>query len=165
MKNALTVVGFFAALLLSGESALAADDQARLAELDAFWKETSRTVKQGDFTGYAATFHEAATLVSGSSKTSQPIARALARWKQGFVDTKAGRIKASVAFRFSQRIGDKTTAHETGIFLYSATDADGKPTKAYIHFEALLVKQEGHWKMMMEYQKSKATTEEWEKLK
>ena len=41
------------------------------------------------------------------------------------MDTKAGKIRASVEFRFSQRIGGETTAHETGIFLYTATDADG----------------------------------------
>jgi hypothetical protein len=164
MKELLKVVGVIAVLLLGAQCASAADDQVRLAELDAFWSEASRTVKEGDFPGYSATFHQAATLVSGSSKTSYPIAKALARWKPGFMDTKAGKIKASVEFRFSQRIGDETTAHETGIFLYSTVDAEGKPTKAYIHFEALLVKR-GGWKMMMEYQKSKATAEEWEKLK
>lgn len=164
MKTFLKFRGFLAITLLVAPSALAADDKARLAELDAYWVEASRTVKEGDFAGYSATFHEAATLVSGSSKTSYPIAKALARWKQGFADTKAGKIKASVEFRFSQRIGDATTAHETGIFIYSTVDADGKATKAYIHFEALLVKRES-WKMMMEYQKSKATAEEWEKLK
>lgn len=158
------VVRLLAVALLSAPGAFAGEEQARLAELDAFWKETSRTVKAGDFAGYAATFHEAATLVSGTSKTSHPIANALARWKQGFMDTKAGKIRASVEFRFSQRIGGETTAHETGIFLYTATDADGTPTKAYIHFEALLVKR-GSWKLMMEYQKSKATAEAWEKLK
>lgn len=53
---------------------------------------------------------------------------------------------------------------KNGVFLYSSTDADGEPTKTYIHFEALLVKRKGSWKMMMEYQKSKAMAEEWEKL-
>lgn len=164
MKESLKIVGAVALLLLGAQGACAADDKARLAELDAFWSETSRTVREGDFQGYSATFHEAATLVSGTSRTSYPIAKALARWKQGFMDAKSGRIKASVEFRFSQRIGDGSTAHETGIFLYSTVDADGKPTRAHIHFEALLVKR-GGWKMMMEYQKSKATAEEWEKLK
>jgi hypothetical protein len=59
-------------------------------------------------------------------------------------------------------MGDETTAHETGIFLYSSTDGGGK--QEYIHFEVLLVKRDG-WKTLMEYQKSKATREEWESLK
>ncbi|MGD2123925.1 MAG: hypothetical protein PVJ76_19395, partial [Gemmatimonadota bacterium] len=38
--------------------------QDRTGELDAFWAEVSRTVAEGDFEGYAATYHEDAVLVS-----------------------------------------------------------------------------------------------------
>ena len=63
-----------------------------------------------------------------------------------------------------QRLGDETTAHESGIFRYTATGADGKNIrKSYIHFEALLLKRDG-WKIMMEYQKFEATVEEWNAL-
>jgi hypothetical protein len=143
---------------------VSADDQARLAELDAYWAEVSRCVSAGDFDGYAATCDPQGVLVSGTKQTSYPLSSALAGWKQGFLDTKAGKMKAAVAFRFSQRIGDDTTAHETGIFHYSTVDPEGKPTSAYINFEGLLVKK-GGWKIMMEYQKSAATEEEWEALK
>ena len=88
--------------------------------------------------------------------------KALERWRQEFLDTKAGKFKANVEFRFSQRLGDETTAHETGIFLYSTRD-DPAPQE-YIHFEVLLVKRD-NWKTLMEYQKSKATRAEWEALK
>ena len=74
-------------------------------------------------------------------KDSVPIAQALAAWKAGFVDTKAGKSKADVRFRFSKRVGDSTTAHETGIFHYSSTDASGKQRYSYVHFETLLVKK------------------------
>lgn len=73
-------------------------------------------------------------------------------------------MKASVEFKFSQRLGDETTAHETGIFLYTATGPDGKETRDYIHFEALLLKRDGRWKIVMEYQKSVATRAEFEAL-
>jgi hypothetical protein len=33
---------------------------------------------------------------------------------------------------------------------------------ALVHFEALLVKQDGEWKMVMEYQKQAASEAEWE---
>lgn len=152
-------------LLVAAPTRLAADDEARLAELDAYWAEVSRSVREGDFEGYRATCHEEGVLVSGSSQTCHPLSKALARWKPGFMDTRAGKMKASVEFRFSQRYGDETTAHEAGIFLYSTTDAEGKSNQEYIHFEALLLKKKGRWKIMMEYQKSKATQEEWEALK
>lgn len=137
--------------------------QAQLPDIDALWAEVSRTVAAGDFEGYSATFHEDAVLVSNFSNTSTPIANALAGWKQGFLDTQAGDMAAEVTFRFSERLRDETTAHETGIFKYVATPKGGQPNIQYIHFEALLVKKDG-WLMVMEYQKSPATAIEWESL-
>ena len=147
--------------VLMGLQVSSGSAQTGTAELDAFWDELSRTVAEGDFEGYAATYHPDAILVSGLAGTSYPIAQALDGWKQGFVDTKAGRMEARVEFRFTQRLSDASTAHETGIFHYSVVSADGQPTEQFIHFEGLLVKKDG-WKMMMEYQKSGATSEEWE---
>lgn len=139
-------------------------EKPQLAELNAFWTEVSRSVREGDFTAYEATCHPEGVLVSGSKKLSSPLSEALARWKNEFVATKAGEMKASVEFRFSQRFNDAVTAHETGIFLYSSTGPDGKKVDEYIHFEVLLLKKEGHWMTLMEYQKSKATKEEWDAL-
>ena len=100
-----------AAILLLAWSPLPALSQNRTAELDAFWAEVSRTVGEGDFEGYAATYHDDAILVSMSSQTSYPISQALDGWKQGFMDTQAGAMWASVEFRFTQRLSDETTAH------------------------------------------------------
>ena len=73
-------------------------------------------------------------------------------------------MKANVEFRFSQRLGDSRTAHETGIFRYTSVNSEGKKNDEYIHFEGLLLKQDGKWKVLMEYQKSKATPDEWMSL-
>ena len=151
-------------ILFAAPFAAAADDAARLAELDRFWEGVSRSVKDGDFEGYKAACHPEGVLVTEKGKTSYPLSKALERWKPGFEDTKAGRAKASVEFRFSQRLGDGTTAHETGIFVYSFTDAQGQAKKDYVRFEALLVKRDG-WKILMEYQQTSATPAEWEALK
>jgi hypothetical protein len=151
-------------LLLVGSQTASGIDQGAPPDLDAFWAEVSRTVAEGDYEGYAATYHEDAILVSGLSETTYPISQALDGWKQGFVDTKAGKMKAGVEFRFTQRLSDATSAHETGMFHYAAVDPDGERTDQIIHFEALLIKKPG-WKMMMEYQKSLATQEEWDAAK
>lgn len=66
------------------------NDSFRIEELDCFWKEVSRTINDGDFDGYAATFHKKATYVSDINGKAYPIASALAGWKKDFVDTKAG---------------------------------------------------------------------------
>lgn len=168
MKTFLTYSGFLLVWLSAAQQMFSAEDkeaELRLVELDAFWAEVSRSVAAGDFEGYQATCHKQGVLVSGTSKKCYPLSQALARWKQEFLDTKAGKMKASVEFRFSQRLGDETTAHETGMFLYSSTGAAGQRKQEYIHFEALLVKVEGKgWKTMMEYQRSKGTKEEWDAL-
>ncbi len=145
-------------LLLTGSPA---DSAGNNDELDAFWAEVSRTVAEGDFEGYARTYHEDAILVSGGSETTYAIAQALDGWKQGFDDTKAGKVKAGVDFRFTQRFSDGETAHETGMFRYWTQTADAEPVAAVIHMQALLVKK-GAWLMMMEYQVGPATSEEWE---
>lgn len=143
----------------------ASDAKARLAELDAYWAVVSKAVNTGDFETYASTCHPEGVLVSGGKQMSQPLAAALARWKQEFIDTRDGKMKASVEFRFSRRIGDATTAHETGIFLYTARSGDNPPKAEHIHFEALLVKKADGWKILMENQKGPATEAEWQALK
>jgi len=160
MKTSLRV-GFTLTLLLAWSQVISSDIQAQTtAELDAYWAEVARTVEEGDFEGYAALYHPDAVLVSTATSNSYPIATALAGWEQGFTDTRAGESEASVRFRFSQRLNDGTTAHDTGIFNYRFVAASGEVTEQYIHFEALLVKQDG-WKMVMEYQRSAATMDEW----
>ena len=68
-------------------------------------------------------------------------------------------------FCFSQRVGDENTAHETGIFGFQFKDGSTTSTpKQFIHFDALLIKRDNSWLIVMEYQKSKATEEEWELL-
>lgn len=157
MKHLPILLAFFLSFNLSS-----AEDSKGLT---AFWAEVSRSVREGDFDAYEATCHPEGVLVSGVKKSSSPLSVALARWEKEFVATKAGEMKANVEFRFSQRLNDETTAHETGIFLYSGTGPDGKAIEEYIHFEVLLVKKNGQWKTVMEYQKSKATPQEWEALR
>ena len=166
MKTIPIYLSFLCCLLIHLPAGYAAEQEKndRLKELDAYWAEVSRAVKEGDFEGYKATCHEQGVLVSGSKRTSYPLSKALARWKKDFTATKAGKIKAKVAFRISQRFSDETTAHETGIFLYSFTDAEGRWKQEHVHFQALLLKSKDGWKIMMEYQKSKATKAEWDAL-
>ncbi|MEQ9265151.1 MAG: DUF4440 domain-containing protein [Balneolaceae bacterium] len=133
--------------------------------VDALWDEISKTVAEGDFEGYAATYHPDAVLVNGISETSYPIANALAGWKQGFDDTKAGEMTASVEFKFTERLHSETTAFDTGIFKYTSQANGAEPQTIYIHFQGLLTKASGDWKLMMENQISIATIEEWNEVK
>ena len=133
-----------------------------IAELDDYWAAVARTVEEGDFEGYSRLYHPEAILVNLQSGTSYPIEQALSGWEQGFLDTRDGKAQASVTFRFTQRLHDETTAHETGIFRYMLKPEDGNQTVVMVHFEGLLVRKGGAWLMVMEYQKQSATEEEWE---
>ncbi len=137
----------------------------RLKELDSYWAKVSRAVGDGDFAGYVATCHPAGVLVSGKKQKSYPLASALKKWEKEFDDTKSGKMKASVDFRFGQRWGDNTTAHETGMFRYASQPTGGQEIVAYIEMEALLVKEGNDWKILMEFQKSEKTKEDWDLLK
>mgnify|MGYP000022254818 CR=1 FL=1 len=146
----------------------ASADSIRIAELNRFWANLSRTIREGDFEGYKATYHKDAVCVftTGKKKYSNPIDVQLALWKPGIDDTKAGKTQNNVEFRFSQRVGDSSTAHETGIFYFTSADKNGKVLAGgAVHFEVLLVKRNGAWEALMEYQKSKASQEEWDALK
>ncbi len=151
-------------LLTALSFSLLLTDSNPTEEVDAFWAEVSLTVSEGDFEGYSATYHPDAILVNGMSETSYPISQALAGWKQGFDDTKAGEMKAGVEFRFSERLHSETTAHDTGIFRYFWQPEGEEMQYILIHFQGLLTKASGEWKMMMEYQISQATEEEWKGL-
>lgn len=137
---------------------------ARLAELNAYWVEVSRSVKEGDFGANQAGYDEKGILVSGSKRVSYPISQALVRWKKEFDDTKAGTRKSSVEFRFAHRYGDATTAHEAGIFCYTWKLGDGEAKPEYVEFEALLIKENGVWKCLMEYQKVAVKKTDWDAL-
>ncbi|NNJ27460.1 nuclear transport factor 2 family protein [Alienimonas chondri] len=132
------------------------------AELDVFWAEASRTVRDGDFDGYAALYHPDGVFVSDVRGTVAPIGEQLAKWKPGFEETKAGQTVADVEFRFTQRLHSPTTAHETGLFRYvsHAPGEVGEP--AYVRFEALTVRGPDGWRWVMERQLSVTTEQAWE---
>jgi uncharacterized protein (TIGR02246 family) len=155
MARAVSVA--FAAFLLAAPSLTEAQV---IAELDSYWAEATRTVEEGDFAGYASLYHPDAVLVM-QGRGSVPIQEALDGWKQLFLDTQEGDAAADVEFRFTERLNDATTAHETGIFRYVFEPQNGEPSVSLVHFEALLVKRDGRWLMLMEYQQDPATEEEW----
>lgn len=143
-------------------------DSTRTAALDRYWKQLAKTVKEGDYAGYKALYHPDAVIVfaGGKNKASMSISQAMDSWQSIFDDTKAGKIKVAVDFRFSQRIGNEITAHETGIFAFSNLDDTGTVTStSYVHFEMLFVKGDSGWLALMEHQKAAATQQQWDALK
>lgn len=157
----------FTLLLLSCSFISYSQNEDTIA-LDKLWTKISQTVSTGDFEGYSALFHEDAVLVSSTNQENSraiPISEALINWEKSFIDVKAGKMKAGAEFRFSERIIGTSAAHETGIFKFWSTDSNDDTQIAYVHFEALSIKKNGQWLMIMEKQKALASEKEWEALK
>jgi len=133
------------------------------AEIDRdVWRPVAASVVADDIVAMGRVYHPAAVLVSKSGTT--PIAAALDRWGRDMVTAKAKGVKASVAFRFTTRQDDATTAFEAGAFRYATTDKAGVETPGYVRFEALLVKTDAGWRMVMERQLDAITEAEWNAL-
>ncbi|RTE53884.1 hypothetical protein EHW67_08080 [Arenibacter aquaticus] len=158
-KNMLKVVVL---AMLFTSSAIA---QNRISELNAYWNVVKEKVEAGDVAGYGSTFHEDGVLVSESSGSCYALKKALIRWKEGLEKTAKGLTKVKLNFRFSERLGDDDSAFEKGIFRYELLDENGQNSVRFIQFDALLVKKEGKWQIMLEHQKLPATKEEWLALK
>ncbi len=167
MLAAICLPAMAAELPPKGEQATVIEEgaKARLAELDAYWAEVSRAVREGDFKAYVATCHPEGVLVSGIKQMSQPLSTALARWEKDFIATREGKVRGNVEFRFSKRLGDATTAHESGIFRYTSLEQGAPPKYEWMRFEGLLVKRGDTWKILMENQIGPATEAEWDALK
>lgn len=126
------------------------------------WSVVSRTVVDYDIEGMAAVYHPDAVLVS--PRRTVPIADALAGWSRGMEEQLASGASATVSFRFTTRQDGETTAFEVGMFNYIQVDGNGGASPVYVPFEALLVKKDGRWLILMERQLEAADEADWNAL-
>lgn len=130
--------------------------------IDALWARVAQSVATGDPELYLSTYHPDAIFVSERRGITRTIAEDVEANRSAWNDTREGRARRSVEFRFTQRLHGENSAHETGIFRYASTEADGSTRVVLIHFEAALVKKDGVWLQLLELQTSDATEAEWE---
>ena len=133
-----------------------------IEELDRSWILMKRSIKNGDFHKFKTMYHRDAIMVNGIKNSTYSIRNAFDGWEQGFKDTQAGAIDADLELKFSRRIFDNYTAHETGIFHYYTINESGDSTDSFIHFEALWIKKQNKWFMLMENQISRTSKSEWD---
>lgn len=123
------------------------------------WTAIVTSVAGHDLAGMAATYHPDAVLVSTRGTT--PIAQALAGWGKSMETMKRNGSRASVAFRYSLRQDGSETAFESGMFNYAVIDSAGATTRYIIPFEALLVRKDSRWLILMERQLAAADEAAW----
>ncbi len=133
------------------------------AEIDAqVWQPIAASVTNHDIAAMARAYHPAAVLVTTGG--TRPVASALDGWGKDMVTMRKAGTKASVELRFDRRQDDSTTAFEAGAFKYSTTDQAGKTESRYTRMEALLTKEGGRWRTLMERQMEPITEAEWNRL-
>ena len=153
--SALALTAFLAPAVLAGT---ASGD-----EIDAtIWGVISDTVAAGDIEGMVATYHPDAVLVS--SKGTVAIAEQLVQWGEGMERARLAGTSGTVSFRFESRQDDGETAFERGIFRYAETDENGLEDPVFVPFEALLVKKDGSWSILMERQLEVTDESAWDEL-
>ena len=97
-----TLMVMITSLRASQAEESAEEGEETLRELNAYWKEVSRSSRAGDFVAYSATCHPQGVYVSEINQVIYPLSQALERWEPMFHDVRANRLQAAVAFRFSQ---------------------------------------------------------------
>lgn len=126
------------------------------------WAVVSATVAVGDAVGMGRTYHPDAILVNATKTAS--IAETMVRWTAGMDKARREGGRSTVAFRFTRRQDDASTAFESGIFKLTDFDRAGAATVAFIPFEMLLVKKDGKWRILMERQLTAVDEAAWSKL-
>jgi len=148
-------------VLGAGASQTATASSAREIDRDV-WSVFVATVAADDIVGMGRAYFPDAVLVS--PKGTRPIKDTLEGWGRDMVAAKARGDRATVAFRFSRRQDDSTTAFEAGIFKYTLIARSGASTPKFYPFEELLVKTNGKWRVLMERQFAEVTQDAWDKL-
>jgi len=146
-----------------GQSAAPAGAAASTAAIDEqVWSAIAASVVDQDIDAMAATYHPDAVVVTPGGTT--PARLQLPNWGKDMETAKAKGETATVEFRFTKRQDNSNTAFETGMFKYSVIDSAGKVTSYHIPLEALLVRTNGRWVVVMERQFTAVTAEDWAKL-
>jgi len=137
-------------LLIGLSGSVLADDTISSKIDEDVWSVVRRTVVEDDIEGMATLYHPDGVLVGRNGTV--PISEQLAKWGQDMAEAKRVGTTATVAFRFTERQDGERTAFESGMFKYMATTADGEASSYHVPFEALLVKKDGKWLIVMERQ-------------
>lgn len=161
--SALATLAFAVPAVAGAQMNSAATATASTAAIDTeVWSVISATVVNADIKGMAATYHPDAVVVTPGN--TLPIGEMLPQWGKSMEQMAAGGASATVEFRFSSRMDNAKTAFEVGIFKYTVTDNAGKSTSYIIPMEALLIRTDAGWRILMERQLAPVGAEEWNKL-
>jgi hypothetical protein len=163
LRRITTIAALTVLLTATSAGASQAPAAASTPELDReIWSVLVATVADDDITGMGAVYFPNAVLVSPTGTTA--IKDTLERWGRDMAAAKAKGNRATVEFRFTQRLDNATTAFDAGLFKYTVIEKSGASSSKYYPFEILLAKTSGKWLILMERQFAEVPQAAWDKL-
>ncbi|MEL6811561.1 MAG: nuclear transport factor 2 family protein [Bacteroidota bacterium] len=143
-------------LLLAGLSSKAQSPE-RLEEINAVWAKFYLAFESLDHAPMAEIHSKELIRISGGSRISN-----YDTYINGYKTTFDNAIKESVtnriSLRFFERIHNNTVASERGIYQLVRTNASGKEQTFYGQFHVLFKKENGAWKIVMDYDSNEGNT-------
>ena len=134
-------------------------DPQLLLELDRdIWAPFVAAFAAGRADDFIALHSRSLVRAMGDAKRVEPLERWL-KGTQGMFKSFADRgTKAAISFRFLERLANPEAASERGIFEFTMTDAQGAARTTYGKFHVISRKEEGRWKILVDYDSSEGGT-------
>ena len=130
-----------------------------LRELDRdIWKPFVEAFAAGKPDDYFALHSSGFVRAMGDAKRVEP-RDAWIKGTRGMFKHFADRgIRPSIAFRFLERLANPEAASERGIFEFTTVDAKGETRRAYGKFHVISRKEDGRWKILVDYDSNERGT-------
>lgn len=129
------------------------------AELDAFWEAVVNSVENWNIDAQEATYHPDAISVTDHEASYRT--RLMVDVFAEVRDSASVPPEATLAFRFSSRVHDETTAHEVGIYRFQRAGEE----PFYGGVDSYLVKKDGRWLILLEIMRREGLAQaEWDAL-
>jgi ketosteroid isomerase-like protein len=130
-----------------------------LKQLDQdIWKPFVAAFAAGKPEDYFALHSSAFVRAMGDAKRVEPREAWLKGTRGMFKHFSERNIKPAISFRFLERLSNGEAASERGIFEFTTTDAKGESRRAYGKFHVISRKEDGRWKILVDYDSNEKGT-------
>jgi hypothetical protein len=127
-------------------------DQNRLLEINKdIWTPFSEAYASGDADKYLALHSKDFVRASKSGDNTTDLDGYSKSVLRSFNRNAINGSKATIEFRFFERFASSSTASERGIYKYTYYPLNGTPSSGYGKFHVVSRKEDGIWKILMDY--------------
>ena len=130
--------------------------QSALSEINTdVWQSFSRAYETSDAELFASFHADDMIRISGNSQRIKSREEYLEGTKRSFEGRLERKERTKINFRFTERFIDKDKASEKGIYKLVIVDSEDKSRSYYGAFHVLHRKEDGHWKIFLDYDVNK----------